>query len=231
MKFLAINTAGAAVEAAVYSGGATFYKADAEFKKASAVCLPFIDALLAEAKLTLSDLDFIAAVSGPGSFTGIRIGLTILRAFCQLLHLPAVTVTYADVLSYNIGEPGNGEPSAYESVITVSDASNGFLYLAAFDAASRDILLPPAVLRTGQIAAFLESVDEPCVVCPDKSSEKLAVSAGKPVAPIKTDGSALVAAVISAYEKRGAIPYCQAAPLYVRQSQAEEGLRLAGGKK
>jgi len=216
LKFLAINTAGAAVEAALYTDGKTVYKRDAEFKKASAVTLPFVDELLLKAGLKLDNLDFIAVVTGPGSFTGIRIGLTAARAFAQFTGLKIVPVTLCEVLSYNVNAPA-------ETIVALCDAANGFTYIAAFDGETRDELMPPQVLKNEQIDRFLDSIDEPCVVCADKAGE-LFVS-GKTLAPFKTDCSPLVEAVKAVYKKRGAVPYGQVTPLYVRKPQAEEGVQ------
>jgi len=233
MKFLAINTAGAAVEVALFADGRIFVRADAEFKKASSVCLPFIDALLAEGGISLKKLDFIAVVTGPGSFTGIRIGLTAARGLAQFTGLKLVPVTYAEVLSYN----DTGHKAADCKIITLSDASNGWAYAAVFDE-NHDEKTPPIPIRCEEIAEFL-TVGRGLapamgrkhllrrgayVICPDAAMEKLVSPLDIPIAPLKTDGSSLVSAALNAYKKRGAIPYTQAVPLYVRQSQAEEGL-------
>ena len=219
MKFLAINTAGAAVETALVTDGDVRVKTDGAFKKASSVLLPFIDELLHTSGAALQELDFIAVVTGPGSFTGVRIGLTAARALAQFADLRLVPVTYGAVLSYNY----NGQSGA-ESIITVSDASNGWVYIEVFDE-KRNVILPPAALTTEQTAAFLAAVDEPCVICCDAACEALALSSGKPVVAFEAGGLPLVAAAKAAFARNGAVPYGQATPLYVRQSQAENDLK------
>ena len=238
MRFLAINTVGASVEVALYSDGKIVHRYDAEFKKASSVLFPFIDALLNESGITLKDLDFIAAVSGPGSFTGIRIGISAARAFAQFTDLPMVTVTYAEVLSYNynstqkkvkqsantIGTEFSPNKSMVESIVTLSDAANGYCYVAAFDE-QRNVLLKPAAMPIGQVGKFLDSIDEPCAVCTDEAMQRQVFASGKKIEPLVIDGSSLISAVIAAHKRYGTIPYGQAIPLYVRQSQAEADLK------
>ena len=218
MKFLAINTAGSGVEAALYIDGVTVFESDSEFRKASAVLLPFIDKLLSGANLTLKELDFIAVVTGPGSFTGIRIGLSAARAFAQFTGVRLVPVTYAEVLAYNTTETNRAE-----TIVTVSDAANGFAYIAAFDEKMR-FVLPPEVLKTAQVKKFLDTVDESCAVCFDGAAEALVADSGKTTVKPKTDCTALIRAALYAFQARGAVPYAQVAPLYVRQSQAEINL-------
>ena len=46
--------------------------------------LPLIDKTLKESKLSLKDIDKFALLNGPGSFTGIRISLATIKAFCQV---------------------------------------------------------------------------------------------------------------------------------------------------
>ncbi|MCL2061728.1 MAG: tRNA (adenosine(37)-N6)-threonylcarbamoyltransferase complex dimerization subunit type 1 TsaB [Firmicutes bacterium] len=215
MKFLSINTAGEAVEAALYADGKIFYKTDASFKKAGTVLLSFIDELLHAAQTDLKDLAFIAPVTGPGSFTGIRIGLTTARAFAQFTQVGLVPVTHCEVLSYNAVSP-------CETVITLSDAANGLAYVAAFDGKTREVLMPPKALKTQEIAAFIRLIDEPHIVCADSVTLPFAAGASKNLVAHAYNGLPLIAAANAAYKKRGCTPYAQVVPLYVRTSQAEE---------
>jgi len=62
--------------------------------------IPFLEALLSAAGWTLEDLDGIIAVRGPGSFTGIRIGLATAQGLAKALHLPLWSVLSLDCLSW-----------------------------------------------------------------------------------------------------------------------------------
>ena len=81
LKFLAINTA-VAVEAALSNG---VYFRNRNCKCASAELMPQVDGLLNKSGIALRDLNFIACVNGPGSFTGIRIGVSAVRSIAYAL--------------------------------------------------------------------------------------------------------------------------------------------------
>lgn len=68
----------------------------------SKTLLPNLKKALVDAGLTFKDLDVIACVIGPGSFTGIRIGLATAKGLCQALDIPMIPVSSLYALAYNI---------------------------------------------------------------------------------------------------------------------------------
>lgn len=67
----------------------------------SQTLVPMIDALLNSAKLSLSDIDFFAVNTGPGSFTGIRIGVSVIKGMAMALNKPCVSVSTLHSMAYN----------------------------------------------------------------------------------------------------------------------------------
>ncbi len=63
--------------------------------------MPNIDYLLKDAKKTRSDLEGIVISLGPGSFTGLRIGMAAAKSMSQVLHLPIVGISTLDVLAHS----------------------------------------------------------------------------------------------------------------------------------
>lgn len=69
----------------------------------SAVLTTFIEELFGEAKLTLSDLDAVAVSMGPGSYTGLRIGVATAKGLCYALGKPMIAVSTLQSMAAGIG--------------------------------------------------------------------------------------------------------------------------------
>lgn len=92
--------------------------------------MPLIRELLKEAGVEKISLDYIAASIGPGSFTGIRIGVTTARALSQVLEIPAVSVPTLDGFTYKeslIGD-STAEPPANLVKCGIINARRGQVY-------------------------------------------------------------------------------------------------------
>ena len=88
--------------------------------------MPLMEKTLKEANLTLDDIDLITCVVGPGSFTGIRIGIASIKAIAQIKYIPVVSVTSLESLSYNVDEN-------CEIICSLIDARNNQVYAGIFD--------------------------------------------------------------------------------------------------
>ncbi len=209
MNFLAVNAAGESVEVALKIDGKEYVFFDPEYKKASEVLLPLTDKALSSAGADISAVDFFACTVGPGSFTGIRIGLSTVRAFCQSLNKPALAVTNTLALSYNGIEVG-------KNAVTLSDAGNGYVYAAVYDG-DRNGIVAPECISANEIESFLDGQKEPYEVCCDSFCAKFVSNA----TVHKAGGRALILATEHEFKRVGTIDYKSLSPLYVRKSQAE----------
>jgi tRNA threonylcarbamoyladenosine biosynthesis protein TsaB len=107
--------------------------------------LPLISRLLDEAGLGWEQIDRIAVGLGPGTFTGLRIGLATAKALGQATRIPLVGVSTLQALAWNLELFPAGEPDA---VLALLDARRGELYAGAWDPQrlAGDALLGPAAL-------------------------------------------------------------------------------------
>lgn len=104
--------------------------------------MPLIHRLLEREGVRMSELDAFAVARGPGSFTGVRIGLSVGRGFSMATSKPAIGVPTLDAMSATI--PG----SNYQVCPTI-DARKGEVYAALFKRANDDqIKLTPDMLLT-----------------------------------------------------------------------------------
>ncbi len=199
------------MEVAAVNGQKVCYLYECQNRKASETLLSLVDSALNQASLELKNADFIACCIGPGSFTGIRIGVTTARAFCQAIDLKTVCFTNCDVLAYNY--MGGG------TTVCFSDAGNGFIYAAVYtDGLIKDA---PVCLKAHETPEYVKAAGENVkVVCEQNVKD---IFSGCIVA---TPGAnALTKAVEENYKKNGGVHYSCVTPLYIRLSQAETELK------
>ncbi len=93
MNLLAVDTAGETLLLAVLAGGKTITSARRRARPHDETLIPSADRLLARAGLEPEDLDAVAAASGPGRFTGIRVGMAYAAVLARHLDIPALAVS------------------------------------------------------------------------------------------------------------------------------------------
>lgn len=111
----------------------------------SVVLMDEVDAALAEAQLLPADCDFFAAVTGPGSFTGIRIGLSTVKGFALATNKKMLAVTSFDLIAYNV----NGT----QDFLVCIDAAHDCFYTCGYNGA-REITTPPCYLTREQVQSL-----------------------------------------------------------------------------
>ena len=126
MKVLALDTSGPNCSVAVIDEE----KVIANFNlnigiTHSEILLPLVDELNKFSKLTLNDIDVYACNVGPGSFTGLRIGIATIKGFALSLNKPVISVPTLTSLAYNV-------PYFDGTICAVLDAKNDNVYSALF---------------------------------------------------------------------------------------------------
>lgn len=102
MNLLAVDTTGEALSL-VLRAGEKVYRLHRKFALPhDETLLPQIDRLLSRAGLTLKDLDAVAAASGPGRFTGIRIGMAYAAVAAAALKTPALAVSRLEAAAWKV---------------------------------------------------------------------------------------------------------------------------------
>lgn len=102
MLILATDASTQAATAAVLCDGQIVCEYTQNQKKTHSVkLLPMIEQMLSDVDLTLQNIDVFACGIGPGSFTGLRIGVATVRAFAKTQEKPAVAVNTLEALAYN----------------------------------------------------------------------------------------------------------------------------------
>jgi tRNA threonylcarbamoyladenosine biosynthesis protein TsaB len=149
----------------------------------SAQLVPQIAALLAKHGFSKADVGGFAVVSGPGSFTGVRVGLAAIKALAEVLEKPIAAVSLLEAVAVSSGSQGR--------VVAVLDAGRSEVYAGEYDVDGDDVRVLQERLLTR--AKLLEAAKGSTVVTSDRSLTEAARGAGLPVGEIELPRSDVVA--------------------------------------
>ena len=126
MKFLFIDTSTLYLNIAIIDNNKIVFNHKEQVEKdMSSKIIPIIDKGFKECSLNIKDIDKIFVVNGPGSFTGIRIGITIAKVYAWALNLDIITVSSLEAMSISCDEKTNHIP--------MLDARRGYVFAGIFD--------------------------------------------------------------------------------------------------
>jgi tRNA threonylcarbamoyladenosine biosynthesis protein TsaB len=126
LKVLAVDTSSTVAAVAVIENTKLLGEYVINHKKThSQKLMPLINELLKSLELSPGEIDIYSASIGPGSFTGLRIGVTSIKAIAYAAQKPVVSVPTLDALAYNI-------PVTEHIVCPVMDARNNQVYTAIY---------------------------------------------------------------------------------------------------
>ncbi len=177
----------------------------------SAQLVPQIAALLEKHGQSKSDLGGFAVASGPGSFTGLRVGLAAIKALAEVLHKPIAAVSLLEAVASSGAAPGR--------VLAALDAGRGDVYAGDYE------LGPKVQMHSERLLSREEFVAEAAgkaVVTPDATLAEIARAAGIPVERIEYPNSGVIARLGWEHLRRGETASSEALEAnYIRHSDAE----------
>ena len=125
MKILAVDSSSKTAAAALLEDGALIGESSVRTDTHSAVLLPMIEDLLKAAKTALGDIGLMAVTVGPGSFTGVRIGVSLVKGLAFADRIPCVGVSTLEAMAYNFS-------GVRGLVVPVLDARRETVFTAVF---------------------------------------------------------------------------------------------------
>ncbi len=149
----------------------------------SAQLVPQIAALLAKHGFNKNDIGGFAVVAGPGSFTGVRVGLAAIKGLAEVLAKPIAAVSLLEGVAASGRSQGR--------LTAVLDASRGEVYAGDYEVQGGDSRLLNERLLTR--AELLEAATGSTVVVADQSLAQTIRAAGLPVAEIEIPHSDMIA--------------------------------------
>lgn len=163
---LALDTALSACSAALFSNGDVVAERYAEPGKGHAeLLMSQIEGVLADASMTFTDIARVGVTVGPGSFSGVRIALSVARGMALVTGIPVIGITTLEALA--AGVPANDDATITAAI----DARRGEIYVQSFaldmtpldqaaamspDAAA-DALGPGRIIAAGSGAPLLQA--------------------------------------------------------------------------
>lgn len=192
MFFISIDTSGK-------SGGITLAQGDSSGFRAletstiaggtfSAQLIPTLAGLLARHSLSLGDLEGFVVVSGPGSFTGLRVGLTAIKGLAEVLKKPIATVSLLEALATFSYQQGR--------VATALDAGRSEVYFGLYDfSAGSSTMVQEQLLSQAEFTGRIQGSGAARLITSEHGLADLASIAGITTQEVARPGSEVAARI------------------------------------
>ena len=166
-KIILIETSTALCSVALAENGTvTAYRESSAPKAHASLTAVFVQEVLAERGLSLNDCDAICVSMGPGSYTGLRVGVSTAKGLCFGSGKPLLAVGTLDTLvAQAICHPEQSEGSPYRYIIPMIDARRMEVYAAVFENGKQITETAPAIIDETSYAEYLEQ--GPCLFIGD----------------------------------------------------------------
>ncbi len=219
MLILAIDTSGP-------SGGISLAQADEKSFRLiesaaiaggtfSAQLIPTFAALLKKHGFGAGDIGGLVAASGPGSFTGLRVGLSAIKGLAETLRAPIATVSVLEALA--MMSEHNGK------IVALMDAGRKEVFLGAYDKSEQALVKEREQLLSQQdLIAALNSGEPAWVITHDASIAELAAATHCAVSVVARPGNEIIAHIGAGKLLAGETVSVEALDAnYLRRSDAE----------
>ncbi len=157
MNILALSTTSTSGSIAIYKENKISFISYLDIRIThSERLMPQIDFGLKQSKLNISDIDLVALANGPGSFTGIRIGLATAKGICMANEIPLLAINTLELLSYNLYKP-------QIPILAMIDAKMNEIYVALYSANHQELIEP----QNANPTKFLKKINQPVIIVGD----------------------------------------------------------------
>ena len=195
----------------------------------SQTLMPMVESTLKKANVTINDIDYLAVSNGPGSFTGIRIGVSLVKGLSDPLNKKCVGVSTLEAIAKPLENTG-------VIAISVMDARCNQVYTATFDCLNGEMkrLTEDEAITIDELSERLKKQNKQLVligdganICYSKMKEVIYnISIASPAIRYQNASSvALIAEELISKDENNAINSEELVPEYLRLSQAERELK------
>ncbi|WP_455100479.1 tRNA (adenosine(37)-N6)-threonylcarbamoyltransferase complex dimerization subunit type 1 TsaB [Parvimonas micra] len=189
------------------------------------ILLVMVDEMLKKLNIDIEDIDLFVAVTGPGSFTGIRIGVTVVKALAMALNKPIVAVNTLEALSFGVFSD--------KKKIPLIDARGERVYYGVYEGLENKNIVAPALLTIDELMDEFSDKGEFVFVgdCVNLYKERILENKNFEVTPACLNSCISRNACVIGKQKfeNGDISDCfNLSPEYVRLSQAQRDMENKG---
>lgn len=167
--------------------------------------LPEIASMFEKVNLKPTDIDKIIVVDGPGSFTGIRIGITIAKVYAHTLKKKITTISSLEAMATSFDKAGYYVP--------IIDARRGFVYAAIYDREGKEVLFPQHI-RLNLLEEKLSMLEDYLIITNDEIK----------LEGIKVTYKPDIQKIVNTFKNRRNINPHSVNPNYLKLTEAEESL-------
>ena len=224
MKVLGLDSSGLVAGVALIQDDVLIAEYTTDYKKThSQTLLPMLDELRRMVDLDLKSIDLIAVAAGPGSFTGLRIGIAAFKGLAWAADKPCLGISTLEAMAENIAHL-NG------LVVGAMDARRAQVYNAVFEAKDGVLtrLTPDRAISLEDLCAQLTGKDQPITVlgdggmlCQRYLTEHGVKCSLAPAALLYQNAVGVGLAAERAYARGETVSAQELLPVYLRPAQAE----------
>ena len=161
MNVLALSTTSSSGSIAIYKEDHISYINHLDIKIThSERLLPQIDAGLKNSKIGIPDIDLVIIANGPGSFTGVRIGLATAKGICMAQNIPLLPINTLELLANNVADSSR-------NILALIDARMAEVYAALYSP-KLELIIPETNAKP---AEFFKKIKEPVIIVGDGAKE------------------------------------------------------------
>ncbi len=161
MNVLALSTTSSSGSIAIYKEDHISYINHLDIKIThSERLLPQIDEGLKNSKIGIPDIDLVVIANGPGSFTGVRIGLATAKGICMAQNIPLLPINTLELLANNVADSSR-------NILALIDARMAEVYAALYSPKLK-LIIPETNAKP---AEFFKKIKEPVIIVGDGAKE------------------------------------------------------------
>lgn len=236
MKIFAVDTSSDAASAALMDDNVLRGEYILNHKKThSQKLMPIIDEVFKSCELTPDDIDIYAVTTGPGSFTGLRIGISTVKALAHAAEKPVIGVSTLEALAYNM-------PCCRYTLCAMLDARNQNVYNAVYKwrGMQVDVIKEPEAGHISECIDRIRDQDDRIMFIGNGIKANRAVieaeladkSLFAPTAYTEVSAGAVAqAAYFKASDEKNIKSCIDILPVYLRKPQAEREYEERNGKE